>query len=291
MPDEAPQRLEVGRFFGTNAISRRGEGFTLSQTRYAAGLRVPQHFHEQAYFCLLLDGRYSEEYGRRSVIYNPMSIVFHPPQEIHHGHIARDGGDCFHVEIAPPWLARLEQHGRVPTEPVDRHAGELVELGRRLFLEFQAERDAWPLLVEGIALQMLGAVVRESWDRGRNPPHWLAAVVAHLHDEWQRPLTVEELAAEHGVSAVRLSRAFQKFHSESLGEYVRRLRVQFACRRLRDPRTAIADIAMEAGFSDQSHLTRVFKRMTGRTPAAYRREVGALGAARHSGLRSARMPG
>jgi AraC-like DNA-binding protein len=39
-----------------------------------------------------------------------------------------------------------------------------------------------------------------------------------------------------------------------------------------DSDTALADLAMRAGFADQSHLTRVFKQMTGCTPTAYRAE-------------------
>jgi AraC family transcriptional regulator len=93
-----------------------------------------------------------------------------------------------------------------------------------------------------------------------------------VHAESSRPLTVQSVAAEVGISPVRLSRAFRKAFGESLGSYQRRLRVAEACARLRDEELSLAEIALAAGFTDQSHFTRVFRRLTGTTPAAFRRK-------------------
>ena len=55
-----------------------------------------------------------------------------------------------------------------------------------------------------------------------------------------------------------------------MGEYARRRRLDYARRQLADPDRPLAQIAADAGFADQSHLTRVFKRFTGLTPGQYR---------------------
>ena len=57
------------------------------------------------------------------------------------------------------------------------------------------------------------------------------------------------------------------------GEYVRRQRIALACRSLAESDMPLADVAIEAGFADQSHFTRTFKRQLGVTPAAYRRQA------------------
>ena len=54
------------------------------------------------------------------------------------------------------------------------------------------------------------------------------------------------------------------------GEYIRQLRVEYACRQLSSSSTALAEIASAAGFSDQSHFSRTFKRQIGMTPSQYR---------------------
>jgi AraC family transcriptional regulator len=82
----------------------------------------------------------------------------------------------------------------------------------------------------------------------------------------------EIVAAELGVAPVRLARAFRRAYGESPGEYDRRQRIHKACERLAAGDTALATIAAELGFADQSHFTRVFRRQVGITPGVWRRE-------------------
>ena len=60
----------------------------------------------------------------------------------------------------------------------------------------------------------------------------------------------------------------------TVGEYIRRVRVGFARRELATTDKPIAEIAFAAGFSDHSQLTKTFKRLTGRAPSAYRKQIG-----------------
>jgi transcriptional regulator GlxA family with amidase domain len=64
--------------------------------------------------------------------------------------------------------------------------------------------------------------------------------------------------------------AFRRVFRATVGEYVRRLRVDAAQRMLTNSDISLAQIALETGFADQSHLTRVFRRATGLTPKLYR---------------------
>ncbi|HEY7818875.1 MAG TPA: helix-turn-helix transcriptional regulator [Vicinamibacteria bacterium] len=58
-----------------------------------------------------------------------------------------------------------------------------------------------------------------------------------------------------------------------MGQYARRLRVERACREILKGEQTLADIALEAGFADQAHFTRVFKRFLGVPPGAFRDDV------------------
>lgn len=265
------ERLPVGGFFGINERSSRGSGFVLSETRYAPGLRAPRHVHELAYFCLLLDGGYWEQYGRRCVTYEPLSIVFHPAEETHCGDVSAVGGRCFHVEIESAWIERARELGRLPVDAFDCHSGDLVSLALRLYREFAFNEVGSSLVIEGLVLEMLGAVLRGQERTGQHRPAWLDDVVERLHEEFTRRLTIADLAESVGVSAVRLSRTFRRFHRESPGVYMRRLRVEHACKRLAEPRLSLAEVALECGFADQSHFQRVFKRVTGSTPGEFRK--------------------
>jgi len=68
-----------------------------------------------------------------------------------------------------------------------------------------------------------------------------------------------------------LMRSFRRHFRCSMGEYVRRRRIREAQRLLADDDTPLARIALQAGFYDQSHFTRTFKRLTRMTPSEYRR--------------------
>jgi AraC family transcriptional regulator len=91
-----------------------------------------------------------------------------------------------------------------------------------------------------------------------------------LHDGLDRSWSLGEIAQSAGVTADHLAREFRRHHGSSVGEYVRGLRVELACRRLAESDDPLAEIALAAGFYDQSHFTRTFKRRMGTTPAAFR---------------------
>jgi AraC-like DNA-binding protein len=83
-----------------------------------------------------------------------------------------------------------------------------------------------------------------------------------------------ELAAVAGVDAFRLLRAFRKVHGVPPHRYQLGLRIERAKHLMRERRATLAAIALDTGFSDQSHLTRHFKRSVGVTPQVYARAVG-----------------
>ncbi|HJP59676.1 MAG TPA: AraC family transcriptional regulator, partial [Gemmatimonadaceae bacterium] len=82
--------------------------------------------------------------------------------------------------------------------------------------------------------------------------------------------TLSEVASQVGVHPMHLAKLFQRRYRCSLGEFVRRRRVSWACNELANRDRTISSIAVEAGFADHAHFTRTFRRMTGCTPAWWR---------------------
>lgn len=92
-------------------------------------------------------------------------------------------------------------------------------------------------------------------------------IAAHIGEE----MHIDNLAAIFCMSKFYFLKEFKKLHGITPYQYVLRKRVKRAAELLREKRS-LAHIAYETGFSDQSHLTRVFKSITGKTPLAFRRK-------------------
>lgn len=86
-------------------------------------------------------------------------------------------------------------------------------------------------------------------------------------------LTRDEVARACGVSPGHLSELLKEATGRPFAALLKELRVERACALLADPRWQLADVAAEAGFCDQSHLTNVFRELRGTTPRAYREEL------------------
>jgi len=141
----------------------------------------------------------------------------------------------------------------------------------KLYKEFREMDEASPLAIEGLALEMLAEVSRRKVKvADRRPPRWLSQALDLLHEQFSERLTIAYLATSVGVQPVHLAREFRKFYRRTIGEHIRQLRIEHACGELCVSDASLAAIASAAGFSDQSHFSRTFKRLMLMTPAQYR---------------------
>lgn len=90
------------------------------------------------------------------------------------------------------------------------------------------------------------------------------------HEE--ETLTLGRLAGDMGYSAYHATRRFREIAGMSLRDYLRRRRLAFALKEVRDSQRTLLDIAVDYGFSSHEAFTRAFKGLYGVTPAAYRRD-------------------
>ena len=86
-----------------------------------------------------------------------------------------------------------------------------------------------------------------------------------------KPIQIEDLAREAGLSTSHFSRLFKSVIGDSPYQFLMRYRVERAEEMMRDPANALISVALACGFSDQPHLTRIFKHHRGMTPKAWRR--------------------
>ena len=265
-----PKKLDPGSYFGTTERRYDLGGLTLAETIFPSGLVIPPHQHTNAFFCFLLEGCCTTSWDRRTWTGRPLTLTLYPADLAHANHW-HNGGRVLNVEFAHPWLERLRGRTAVLERPADYTGGPLVWLAQRLFEEYQRQDDVSPLAVEGLALELLAECSRSRAEASHiHPPRWLDRVRELLRDRFSENLSLGEIAAAVGISADHLARSSRQCHGCTVGEYVRRLRVEFACRRLAAAEVPLVEIALDAGFTDQSHFTKTFKQLMGVTPAVFR---------------------
>lgn len=105
--------------------------------------------------------------------------------------------------------------------------------------------------------------------RGPHPP-WIHRIDGRLRLEGE-PVSVTELAASIGVHPIYLARAYRAARGHSIRDGRQTARAERAAMLLGGAAGAISAVAAQAGFSDQSHLCRCFKRHFGVTPSEFQR--------------------
>jgi len=159
-------------------------------------------------------------------------------------------------------LVRKVRHFR------DRRA---AALGWSMVRELAAPDEVSPLLLEGLAREMLAEMGRVTAE----PPalcrrQWLERSLKLINSRYSEPLGLKEVARQAGVDPSYFSRVFRAETGCSVGAYVRALRVDRAAEMLATSERPIAEVALEAGFADQSHLSHLFRELQGMTPSRYR---------------------
>ena len=264
-------RLSSGCFYGMVLKAVSIAEFKLTETLYPSPHKLPAHTHQSPYFCFVLEGDFTEFYGTRSRSCSSSTLIFHPAGETHSDHF-HTGARCFNIQVSSQWFERVRSQSRVINTPADFRGERIPFLAARLYREFRAPDDFSSLTIEGLVLEMMAEASRlTAGNSAPGPPLWLRRAREILDERFSDNLTLVALSAMVGVHPVHLARVFRRFNRCTVAEYVRSRRVEFACHQISTSDSPISDIALAAGFFDQSHFGRTFKRLTGMSPAVYRK--------------------
>lgn len=264
-------KLSAGQMGGAILRAEAVPGLWLTETSCLPNHEAPKHSHELFQFCLVRGGGFTESGGRYVRECTPFSLISHPAGEEHSSVYQDQGARSFIIEVEDGWLDLARRHSAVLDTAVLFTAGLPVWLAARLYGEFREMDRVSPLMIEGLTLELIAAVSRrevKAVERVRPP--YLTRTLEILHACFSEVLSLRGIAEMVGVHPVHLARAFRRHQNCTLGDYVRRLRVERACRELAQTEASLSQIALSTGFYDQSHFSRNFKRLMGMTPTEYR---------------------
>lgn len=181
------------------------------------------------------------------------------------------------LRFAERTLGVLLSERQLVDEP-QRHDPDLCSAAEQLHQALQADEATRGVLYEALARVFVVKLLSGYGERRTEPldpagdlgTDRYKQVLTCVSERYGRALTVEDLASAAGMSPSAFARAFKSALGETPHQFLTRYRVERAQEKLKEHEVALIDIALACGFSDQSHLGRVFKRLTGQTPAANR---------------------
>lgn len=239
-----------------------------------------KHWHETFSIGLIAKGRCNYINGRKATGVSVGTVVLMNPGDVHACNPVRGEPWSYKMlYIDVPWLCKTE--------------GDATMNPSRSFVPFATIATTQPALYNGLSrlfdtltnattahLEKQTATVsfvellRRSIGASKfimDPasPRRLMYAADFIRQNCTRSLSLEDICIEANLSASHLIRAFKKAYGLTPHAYQLNCRIEFGRSQLRAGRT-IADVAFAAGFADQAHFQRVFKRFVAATPGQYR---------------------
>lgn len=218
--------------------------------------------------CLVVSGRYEETVRGDTTTHGEGHLLFCAAEEPHSQRFSREGASKITIELSQPAIDLLaEKHALTPGGYL--MSPRVSALARQLSDELTQQDDCAAMVVEGLVLEAIGLFVRSRSAPG-DATAWLEKVREYLHANSWQALTLEDAARVAERHPAHLAREFKRTYGVTVGHYAKELRVARAEMLLAKDVDSLAEIADICGFCDQAHMTRVFRRARGITPARYR---------------------
>jgi AraC family transcriptional regulator len=218
---------------------------------------MEHHRHVTPFVTIVLSGAYVEVRDAVPEVCRSGAIVVHQAAEEHADRFATDTR-CLNVE--------LPRDGRAPSllgaVVLDTEAIRAV---KSLIEAFYGRTDG----LEEAVKNLQATVIEQLFEPPRERPDWLRRVIDEF--PWADSVPLRDAAAMAGVHETHFSREFRRHVGMTANEYRARARLKVASQLLLTTTSKLSRIALNAGFSDQSHFTRLFSERLGLPPAAYRR--------------------
>ena len=252
-------------FQGLEIELHRHPGVRVLRVVHPGRQDIDEHRHDWAYIGLHTLGAYRELYdGGEADMAGPCAVL-HPPGRPHADVIGDRGLETLTVEFDPAWLKLHGFESRLDRSRIWR-GGKAALAGRQL-ARLASRKDASERDIGRATIKFVSAALGAE-EPAR--PHWLDRVERAL--EPRGAVSTAGLAKALDLHPAWLARAYRHATGEGLHETARRLRVERACALLRRTRAPLPEIALSAGFCDQSHMNRGFRDLLGRTPLQVRAE-------------------
>lgn len=238
--------------------------------------KFPSHFHEYYVLGFIENGKRSLFCKNKNYIIKTGDLILLNPRDIHTCEQLEGALDyrCLNIsqEVMKALVRETVETGYLPyfKEPVIFHSEITESLKELHFMIMQGEKD---FKKEEIFLFIIQQIISENTDSGqllgvKKETKEIQSACDYLEKNYMNNITLKELSNLTGLSKYYLIRCFTKQKGISPYSYLETIRISKA-KKLLESQVSPMEVALETGFTDQSHFTNFFKKLIGLTPRQY----------------------
>ncbi len=250
-------------------ITRAFNDFAICDVKYHPEKYYDKHVDGKSRISIILQGKVKEGASGKEELAQSGSIVFKPGDLVHQNSFGTKGSRILSVIFKDEFFSNKEDvkidswqwfHGVLAASAAFEFARNLEHVSNEddLYDEIADLFSKLPLPFEA--------------DSNHVPP-WLILVKEKIKAEFNHPIRTKDLAAYVGVHPVYLARAFRKYYGCSVKSFLQNIRLKKVLEELSNEEKPLTHVALDSGFSDQSHLNRVFLKNMKMSPGKFRKWI------------------
>jgi len=261
--------LKKGSYLGNLDKSICNEHIVACMTSYDnVALYDKMHCHENPHFSFVLNGGSLEKRGNIEIERQPGKITFYHSGEYHQSTCIKNSSRHVNLELQPRFLAENEIEETKLASVIEKNPDAKFLL-LQVCKELMADDEWSDVSIKMILHELLNQYLYLQANKKNRL--WLSKIDEILRDNLHEALSLDYLSNIVNLHPVTISKQFHKYYSCTLGEYVRKLRIEKALTLIKNSQYTLTEIAYECGFADQSHFIRTFKHLTAFLPHNYQR--------------------
>ena len=261
-----PVEFKKGCYVGTKVREQSFGSILTTETVFPKGFVSDWHYHQNPHYSHILSGGSKEIRSGASQWQQAGDGLYYYPGISHQNLQYRPGTRIFNIEVEAGFF---KKHGLdIPAEEqmfsdkLKVNSAGLLKILKEHYLQDQHSGIA----VEHLCINLISANSLTC----NNYPDWTHKIVEILNDEWNHSWSLAEFSGMLDIHPVTLSKYFSKYFKCTLGDYIRRIKIDKALTLIRSNRYSLTEIAYQCGFSDQAHFIKTFTLVTGMLPKQYR---------------------
>lgn len=244
------------------------QGIVVVETEYQQKVYEGWHSHNNAHITFFLKGGTTEKRKNHSETLGAGSLLFYHSDELHLNQDTLFPSRNINIEIEEHFLNEFAL-----SEAIIEKSIQNTILTKFLILKIFKETltaDSF----SGDSITMLLSQIsntHEHLERFSKGPLWVKNLSELMNDCWNENPNLQDLAKVLHIHPITISKHFPKYFGCTLGEYMRRIKINRSLSLIQSSHNTLTEISLECGFSDQSHFIRTFKSQTGFLPKQFQK--------------------